>query len=374
MAAGETNNAEAMRAASTPSTVCRIRGVRAAASIAGGAQTTRSFSRSSGKCSRSRVNREYQERVCETLDATAKQKLFGILTRPSGEPRSLWDKVKREPKRLTVANMKDFLDHLRWLQQQNVAASAFASIPDAKVKQFAAEARSLDLASLNDMPERKRLTLVAALILKQVARSLDDAAEMFIRQVQKMHNRASDALVLYRAAHAERTDTLVARLREIALAYKAEGTREQRLAAIEMLLAADADNILALCDAHGAVAGNNYLSFLPSFYSGRRGALFLFLENIPLASTTHDKSVTGAIAFLLAHKATRSDWLPIIREEACKDGLPSSRSAWVSDISSSSAFASVVILNAGVSHFDFNFEFLAQIKCRHGWSFPLCAS
>ena len=94
--------------------------------------------------------------------------------------------------------MKDLLDHLRWLQQQNVAASAFASIPDAKVKQFAAEARSLDLASLNDMPERKRLTLVAALILKQVARSLDDAAEMFIRQVQKMHNKAGDALVLYR--------------------------------------------------------------------------------------------------------------------------------------------------------------------------------
>src|SRR5260370_38347060 len=118
---------------------------------------------------------------------------------------------------------------------------------------------------------------------------------MFIRQVQKMHNKASDALVLYRAAHAERTDALVARLREIALAYKAEGTREQRLAAIEMLLAADADDILALCDAHGAVAGNNYLSFLPSFYSGRRGALFLFLENITLASTTHDRSVTEAV-------------------------------------------------------------------------------
>jgi hypothetical protein len=159
--------------------------------------------------------------------------------------------VKRDPKRPTVPSTKDLLDHLRWLQEQNVAANALASIPNAKVKQFAAEARSLDLASLNDMPERKRLTLVAALILKQVTQSLDDAAEMFIRQVQKMHNKASDALVLYRAAHAERTDALVARLREIALAYKAEGTREQRLAAIEMLLAADADNILALCDAHG---------------------------------------------------------------------------------------------------------------------------
>ena len=63
------------------------------------------------------MNHEYQARVCDTLDATAKEKLFGILTRPSGEPRSLWDKVKREPKRPTAANMKDLLDHLRWLQQ-----------------------------------------------------------------------------------------------------------------------------------------------------------------------------------------------------------------------------------------------------------------
>jgi hypothetical protein len=49
----------------------------------------------------------------------------------------------------------------------------------------------------------------------------------------------------------KQTDALVARLREIALAYKAEGTREQRLADIETLLAADADNIIALCDPMG---------------------------------------------------------------------------------------------------------------------------
>src|SRR5271165_1523590 len=49
--------------------------------------------------------------------------------------------------------------------QQNVAASAFAEIPEAKIRQFAAGARSLDLTSLNDMPERKRLVLADALNL-----------------------------------------------------------------------------------------------------------------------------------------------------------------------------------------------------------------
>ena len=61
----------------------------------------------------------------------------------------------------------------------------------------------------------------------EVARSLDDAAEMFIRQVQKMHNKASDALVIYLGGAADSTDALVARLREIALAHKAEGTGDK---------------------------------------------------------------------------------------------------------------------------------------------------
>jgi len=169
--------------------------------------------------------------------------------------------------------MKDFLDHLRWLQQQDVAADAFAEIPEAKIRQFAAEARSLDLSSLNDMPERKRLTLVAALILKQVARALDDSTEMFIRQVKKMHNKAEEALVNYRLAHAEQTDALIATLRDIASAYKSDGSREQRMSMIEALLEKNADEILAQCVAHNAVAENNYLPFLPRYYSDRRRTL-----------------------------------------------------------------------------------------------------
>jgi Domain of unknown function (DUF4158) len=274
------------------------------------------------RTTRNTVNRRYQLRVCEVLDAGARQSLLAILSRSAGESRSLWDQVKREPKRSTVPQFKDFLDHLHWLQQQNVAASAFAEIPEAKIRQFAAEARSLDLASLNDMPERKRLTLAGALILKQVARALDDVADMFIRQVKKMHHKAEEALMQYQMAHADRTDALIAVLRDITLAYKAEGSREERLALIETLLEKDADQILAQCIAHEAVAGNNHLSFLPLFYSGRRSTLFLFLESVSLVSTTQDRALLDAIAFLLAHKGLHSKWLAI-SHAPLKDDLDS---------------------------------------------------
>jgi hypothetical protein len=133
------------------------------------------------------------------------------------------------PYRRTIASRISWITYTGW-QQQNVAASAFAEIPEAKIRQFAAEARSLDLTSLNDMPERKHLTLAGALILKQVARALDDVTDMFIRQVKKMHHKAEEALMQYQIAHADRTDALIAVLRDITLAYKAEGSREERLA------------------------------------------------------------------------------------------------------------------------------------------------
>jgi 2-oxo-4-hydroxy-4-carboxy--5-ureidoimidazoline (OHCU) decarboxylase len=71
---------------------------------------------------------------------------------------------------------------------QNVAAGAFAEIPEAKIRQFAAEARSPDLISLNDMPERKRLTLAGALILKQVARALSgrDQQKRGLQQIRSV--------------------------------------------------------------------------------------------------------------------------------------------------------------------------------------------
>jgi Domain of unknown function (DUF4158) len=61
------------------------------------------------RTTRNTVNRRYQLRVCELLDAGARHRLLAILSRPLGESRSLWDQVKREPKRSTGATTEEFL-------------------------------------------------------------------------------------------------------------------------------------------------------------------------------------------------------------------------------------------------------------------------
>ncbi len=283
------------------------------------------------RTTRNALNRDYQTRVYDSLDMVSRQRLLSILNRPEAECRSLWDQVKREPKRSTVHQMKDFLDHLHWLRQQNVPLDAFAGIPEAKIRHFAAEARSLDLASLNDMPLRKRLVLTAALILKQTARALDDVANMYSRQVNRMHGKAKEALSKFREASADRVDALIARLHDITRAYKAEGPRDERLAVVETLLEKDADQILEQCAAHGAVAANDHLAFLPAFYAGRRSTLYLFLESVSIVPTTQEHPLSSAIAFLLENKGARGEWLVLERSSSAADGTVLSDLSFIPD-------------------------------------------
>ena len=70
------------------------------------------------------MNRRYQSRVCELLDAGARHRLLAILSRPFGESRSLWDQVKREPKRSTVPQLKE----LAYFQQRNVKRHGFSPL------------------------------------------------------------------------------------------------------------------------------------------------------------------------------------------------------------------------------------------------------
>jgi TnpA family transposase len=164
---------------------------------------------------------------------------------------------------------------------------------------------------MNDLTEAKRLTLAAALVLAQIGHALDDAGDMYVRLVQRLHNQANDALLEHQAEHVERTDRLVATLHGVTLAYRTVGTAEQRLSAIGSFIEPDADRILEQCEAHRTTAGRNYLPFLTRYYSHQRAALFRFLESVQLVSTSSDMSITNAVEFLLAHKKSRQEHLSI---------------------------------------------------------------
>ncbi|MEI8397184.1 MAG: Tn3 family transposase, partial [Rhodospirillaceae bacterium] len=271
---------------------------------------------------RAAVNRGYHRRVAGALAPGVRERLNDLLILPPGQMRTAWDRVKTEPKRPSPRHMQEFLRHLDWLREQGAGTAVFANIPAAKVCHFAAEARALTANVLSRMVEPKRLALMAALFQSQIAHALDDLAEMFIRQLQGIHARAKESLTTHRLQQAEQTDALIALLGETVLACCGKGSREVRLAAIEALLLPDADTLLEQCAAHAALADHNHLPFLVRFYRGRRRMFLRFLESAPLVSTSQDRSVELAVAFLLKHQTNRDPSLCVGDKDERTEGHP----------------------------------------------------
>jgi hypothetical protein len=243
------------------------------------------------RTARALVNRGYHRRIAAALPPDVRKRLATLLVVPAGATRSGWDQVKADSPRPSPQRMREHLAHLAWLRRQAVLDEAFVGVPDRKLRQFAAEARALNAAVLSHVTESKRFALMAALLRGQVAQTLDDAAEMFVRLMTRMHNRAREALDEHRARHATETDALIGLLRETVLACQdQEVGPDSRLSKVESLLLPDADAILAKCEAHAAFAGNNYLPLLARFYGAQRAAFLRFLAHVAPVSTSQDRA------------------------------------------------------------------------------------
>jgi hypothetical protein len=266
------------------------------------------------RAARARVNREIYSIIYDRLGVKNWKRIDSLLSRSPGDAKSAWDALKQEPQRPTPRRTAQFLSHLEWLKTQAVGALIFTGLPDIKLEQFAAEARSLDLSSVNDLSTHKRYALAAALIVRQTSRALDDITEMFIRQVRKLHNKANEALKVYLLEQSGRSDRLIGLLRRFLVAYRTDGSSDLRLNTIRGVLPDDIDGVLADCDAHEAVAGKNYLPFLGQFYSQQRANFFRFLENVALIPTSQDRSICSAIEFVMTRKASRHERLSLISE------------------------------------------------------------
>ncbi|MGI9501715.1 MAG: hypothetical protein ACR2RE_01495, partial [Geminicoccaceae bacterium] len=266
------------------------------------------------RTARALVNRGYHRQVAAAMTPEMRERLLELLTVSDSQPRSAWDAVKSEPERPSPVRMRVFLLHLSWLRDQTVN-HALIGIPDQKLRQFVAEARSLNAADLSRMTEAKRLSLIAALLRRRAAAALDDAAGMFVRLTARMHNRAKEALDKHLKRHVDETDALVDLLRETVIAAKSSGDPMVRLAAIDALLLPDADGVIERCEAHAALAGGNHLPLLGRFNKGQRAAFIRFLEHAKLVSTSQDRSVENAIGFLLDRRKQKHPKLTVVCEE-----------------------------------------------------------
>ncbi|WP_016850538.1 Tn3-like element TnXax1 family transposase, partial [Xanthomonas citri] len=156
-------------------------------------------------------------------------------------------------------------------------------------------------------------------------KTLDDAADLFIRLIQNLENTAQQKLIAYQLEHSKRADALIGQLREILQAYQVEGTDTERVGAIAGVLVADIALLTAECDEHVAYAGRNYLPFLLAPYGTLRPLLFNCLEIMGLGAASQDPSMEHMIGAVLALRSQRRGTI-----DAASLGVATTDLTWLS--------------------------------------------
>jgi TnpA family transposase len=263
--------------------------------------------------------RELYEKIYKLLDANARNIIDNLFQRTSSQsPHTPWHQIKQDPSSPTLTHLKNLVAHHEWLSEMNIGTRALQGIPLAKVKQIAAEAKTLDASRMSEIEPKKRCALATALLAVQSTQVMDDIGEMLIKRMMSIHKKGKQSLEKYRLQKQKRTDELVATLRDLLTAYQTEGSAEERVYALERVIGNRGDAVLEDCETHLAFSGNNYYPFLWQHFKSHRPTLFKILQVVCLRSTSQDKLMEQAIEFLQSHQYSRADWIPTDRIE--RDG------------------------------------------------------
>ncbi len=201
---------------------------------------------------------------------------------------SAWHSLKREPKRPTNKETRQYLQHVETLKALFESLPK-PEIPAAKLRQFRLLARQQDAAEMAKLKPLKRYALAVVFIQSQYATSLDDAALLFIRLMGNMENNAKERLVLHLEGRTDKNEMLFSQLLSMLEAYALDGTKEQRFDAIEGSLRKTAQDLIQECREALAYQGQNYLPFMIPPYKPLRAQLLNCLLIAGPTSSSNDR-------------------------------------------------------------------------------------
>ena len=246
------------------------------------------------------VNARLFAQVDERLTARGGRRLDTLLEAGASR-RSELNILKATPGSATKKNLKELQERLLWLESLGNTEMLLEGIPEAKVAHLASQARALDAAELGEVEDHKRRAMLVCLIERAKVTSRDGLAQMLIKTMAKIHNRAKEAL---EELHRERRATTEA-LIEILERILAGAVRLEDNAAlgknVRELLAEGGgpEALLAASTSLSTHRGGNYLPLMWKVYKGQRATLFRVARSLSILSSTEDHSLVYALNSVL---------------------------------------------------------------------------
>lgn len=279
--------------------------------------------------------RTLYQNISDALTIEEKQKIDQLFQGIEESTYSDWNVVKQDPGRPTLYQLRRWIYRKKWLDERQVRFDFYQrfQIPPAKIERLAAEAKTLDASRMKKLEPHKRYTLAVSLLSIQLANTIDDIGEMYIKRIASAHKKSESSLQELKKKKEKQMDGLITILRNTVLAFQSEGSIEEKFQELENLIGGDPGlRVLDDCEDHLAYAGNNYFSFIWRHLKSSRADLIKILETLKFKSTNQNRGLEQAVLFLVKHKMKKSGWISIrdLTEFTNADGeMPTIDFSWV---------------------------------------------
>ena len=165
---------------------------------------------------------------------------------------------------------------------------------------------------MRDLTPLKRQTFVLCLVRQARVATRDHLVQMLIKRMAAIEAKAERDLDETRYQQRRTTERLVTVLRE--MLDQVQGDDPARLKAhLDQLLQARGgrEKLRAECEAVLALRDDNHLPFMSRYFKPQRSTLFRLLHLLDVRTTSQDRSITEAIAFIAKHEAASSPTVPV---------------------------------------------------------------
>lgn len=277
------------------------------------------------------VNEHQWSQVCAALSEVKREQLEAMLVVAPDVRDSPFAQVCSGAGRATRKNLKLLTERYHWLCTLPDPTKPLASIAEAKVLQWANEARRLKAPELRAYVTHRRLTLLLAVIREARGRILDEMTTMLLKLARQIEWRSEEHLNDWHAGRHRQTDSLIRTLRDLLEPLGTEEEPIKKVARLNAIVIAHGgqEALETACAEHLRHERRNWRPFARQAFSPLRAPLMKLANALPLTGSAEAMDLLSLISSATFDDPPYSDYLRIA--DVKKDTLPPEWRALVQD-------------------------------------------
>ncbi len=235
-----------------------------------------------------KINAAQWATVCNRLNPAQRAVLEALLVVDPKTQKSPFANLCASPGRASRKNLNALIDHYQWLQGLPNPGTSLQAIADAKILQWANEARRLNALELREYITPRRHTLLMAVIHDARGQVLDELTQMLLRLTRKVEWKSEQRLAEWYQSRRNKTDSLIRAFHDSLIVHGLEADPVQKVARVESVFTAQGgrEALAQSCEEHLQHEKQNWRPFARAVFVPLRSALIRLAEILPLQGTT----------------------------------------------------------------------------------------